>query len=44
VAGGSDASSGSGGLPGWVAPVAIVVLFAGTGGVLLARRRSGGGG
>lgn len=46
VASGTDdaAGSGSGGLPGWVAPVAIVVLFAGTGGVLLARRRSSGGG
>ena len=41
---GDAAGSGSGGLPGWVPPVAIVVLFAGTGAVLLARRRSSGGG
>jgi hypothetical protein len=39
-----DADPSSSGLPGWVAPVAIVVLFAGTGAVLLARRRSSGGG
>ena len=45
VASGADASgSGAGGLPGWVAPVAIIVLFAGSGAVLLARRRSSGGG
>ena len=32
-------ASGSAGLPGWVAPAAIVVLFAGTGAVMLARRK-----
>ena len=37
--GGSD----SGGLPGWVAPVAIAVLFVGAGGIALARRKSSGG-
>jgi hypothetical protein len=36
--------SASGGLPWWVAPVAIALLFVGTGTVLLTRRRSSGGG
>jgi len=35
--------AGSGGLPGWVAPAAVVVLFAGAGAVLLVRRKGGGG-
>lgn len=37
-----DEGSGSG-LPGWVAPAAVVVLFAGAGAVLLVRRKGGGG-
>ena len=36
-------SSGSGGLPGWVAPVAVAVLFVGSGAVVVARRRRSGG-
>lgn len=36
--------AGSDGLPGWVAPVAIAVLFVGAGTIVLARRRSSGGG
>ena len=42
---GSDDSggSGSGGLPGWVAPVAVVVLFGGAGTIALLRRKSRGG-
>ncbi|HEY3530595.1 MAG TPA: hypothetical protein VGK78_15725 [Nocardioides sp.] len=36
-------SSGSGGLPGWVAPIAVAVLFVGSGAVVLARRRRSGG-
>jgi hypothetical protein len=35
--------SGSGGLPGWVAPVAIAVLFVGAGTIALVRRKSSGG-
>jgi hypothetical protein len=42
--GGDDSSgSGSGGLPGWVAPVAVVLLFAGAGTIALVRRKSSGG-
>jgi hypothetical protein len=41
VAGGGD--SGSGGAPGWLAPVAIVVLFAAGATVALVRRKSRGG-
>jgi hypothetical protein len=42
---GSDDSggSGSGGLPGWVAPIAIAVLFGGAGSIALLRRKSRGG-
>ena len=42
---GSDDSggSGSGDLPGWVAPVAVVVLFGGAGTIALLRRKSRGG-
>lgn len=36
-------SAGSGGLPGWVAPIAIVVLFAGASAFVVARRKSSGG-
>ncbi len=36
----ADADEAAEGLPGWVAPVVVVVLFAGAGGVLLLRRRS----
>jgi hypothetical protein len=41
---GSDDSggSGAGGLPGWVAPVAVVVLFGGAGAIALVRRKSRG--
>jgi hypothetical protein len=35
--------SGSGGLPGWIAPVAIAVLFVGAGAIVVARRKSNGG-
>jgi hypothetical protein len=42
-AGGPDGSGGSGGLPAWVAPLAIVVLFAGAGGFVVARRKTRGG-
>ena len=38
-----SAAPGSGGLPGWVAPVAIAVLFAGAGTIALVRRKSRGG-
>jgi hypothetical protein len=40
--GGTDdaGGSGSGGVPGWVAPVAIVVLFLGAGAIVLLRRRT----
>ena len=38
-----SAASGSGGLPGWVAPVAIGVLFAGAGTIALVRRKPRGG-
>lgn len=38
-----EADSGSGGLPGWVAPVAIGVLFIGAGSIALVRRKSRGG-
>ena len=36
--------SASDGLPGWVAPLAIAVLFVGAGTIVLARRGSSGGG
>jgi hypothetical protein len=36
-------SADSGGLPGWVAPAAVVVLFAGIGVTVLVRRKSRGG-
>jgi hypothetical protein len=40
---GDSGGSDSAGLPGWVAPAAIAVLFAGSGAIVLARRgRSGG--
>jgi len=39
----SDGSS-SGGLPGWVAPLAIAVLFVGAGAIALVRRKTSGGG
>jgi hypothetical protein len=39
----SDDSEGSGGIPGWVAPVAIVVLFLGAGTIALVRRKTSGG-
>jgi hypothetical protein len=39
----SDPGSGSGGLPAWVAPLAVGVLFAGAGTILLVRRRGSGG-
>lgn len=42
AAGGGD--SGAGGLPGWVAPVAVVVIFAVGGAVTVLRRKSNGGG
>lgn len=35
--------SGSGGLPAWIAPVAIGILFLGAGGIVLMRRKSSGG-
>jgi hypothetical protein len=35
--------SGSGGLPGWVAPLAIAVLFLGAGTIVVVRRKSNGG-
>jgi hypothetical protein len=38
-----DSGSDSGGLPGWVAPAAIAVLFVGAGGIALTRRKSRGG-
>jgi hypothetical protein len=38
-----DAGSGSGGLPGWVAPLAIGILFVGAGTIALVRRKAGGG-
>lgn len=41
---GGSGGSGSDGLPGWVAPVAIAVLFVGAGTIVVARRRSSGGG
>jgi hypothetical protein len=43
VAATDDAGAGSGGLPGWVAPLAIAVLFVGAGTVALLRRRGSGG-
>jgi hypothetical protein len=43
VAADSADAGGSGGLPGWVAPAAVLVLFAGAGAVLLVRRKGGGG-
>jgi hypothetical protein len=43
VAAGSADSGGSGGLPGWVSPVVIAVLFLGAGTVALVRRKSSGG-
>jgi hypothetical protein len=36
-------ASDSGGLPGWVAPVAVALLFAGAGVIALLRRKSSGG-
>ena len=42
--GGGGSGSASDGLPGWVAPVAIAVLFVGAGTIVVARRRSSGGG
>jgi hypothetical protein len=40
----SDTSSGSGsGLPGWVAPAAVILLFAAAGSVAVVRRRRSGG-
>jgi hypothetical protein len=47
VSSGSPADTGgsaSDGLPGWVAPLAIAVLFVGAGTIVLARRGSSGGG
>jgi hypothetical protein len=41
--GGVDGGSGSGGLPGWVAPVAVVAVFAVGGTITLIRRKSSGG-
>ena len=38
-----DGGSDSGGLPGWVAPVAIAVLFVGAGAIVLTRRKTDGG-
>ena len=38
-----DGGSDSGGIPGWVAPVAIAVLFVGAGAIALTRRKSNGG-
>ena len=35
--------SGPGGLPAWIAPVAIGILFLGAGGIVLMRRKSSGG-
>jgi len=43
ASGNPQGPGGSGGLPGWVAPVAIVVLFAGAGGFALIRRKTRGG-
>jgi hypothetical protein len=40
---GAPGGSGSGGVPGWVAPVVIAVLFAGAGALALVRRRTSGG-
>jgi hypothetical protein len=42
VSSGDDGGSGSGGLPGWVAPVAVAVLFAAGGAFALVRRKSRG--
>lgn len=42
VAAGDDGSSDTGGLPGWVAPLAIAVLFVGAGTVALVRRKGSG--
>jgi hypothetical protein len=39
----SAGSPGGGGLPGWVAPAAVVLLFAAAGTVLVVRRRGSGG-
>lgn len=39
----ASSGSGSGGLPGWVAPVAVVVVFALVGTIALLRRKSSGG-
>jgi hypothetical protein len=41
---GDGGGSGSDGLPGWVAPVAIALLFVAAGTIVFARRRSSGGG
>jgi hypothetical protein len=41
--GSSGGGSGSGGVPGWVAPVAVLLVFGAGGAVTLARRRSRGG-
>lgn len=40
---GDSGDSGSGGLPGWVAPIVIAVLFVGAGTIALVRRKAGGG-
>jgi hypothetical protein len=39
----ADGPGGSGGLPAWVAPLAIVVIFAGAGGFVVVRRKTRGG-
>lgn len=39
----SGDSADSGGLPGWVAPAAVIVLFAGIGAIALVRRKTRGG-
>jgi hypothetical protein len=38
----ADSASDSGGLPGWVAPFAIGVLFVGAGTIALIRRKGSG--
>jgi hypothetical protein len=43
VSSGGSGDSGSGGLPGWVAPLAIAALFAGAGAIALVRRKTRGG-
>jgi hypothetical protein len=39
----TSGSSGDGGLPGWVAPAAVLLLFATAGTVVVVRRRGSGG-